>query len=153
IAIPTASEILPWFFRNWIWLRNPFSPLLNRLFPNPYYHPGMEQSLLADLRHYENLHHWWEIPCRHAVTGASVGGIVGPVFVLLPVALLALRNTFGRRLLLAALVFGLPAALNTETRTILPALPFLALSMGLALQQVPRVMFSIACIAAILSWP
>ena len=141
-----AIMVLPWILRNWIWLGNPFSPLLNRWFPNPYYHLGMEQSYLADVRHYEGLQHWWQIPWRHIVSGELVGGIIGPIFLLAPLALLALRQSSGRRLLLAGLVFGLPALLNAQTRFLLPALPFVSLALGQALAR-PRALLPILAVA------
>ena len=50
-----------------------------------------------------------------------IGGMFGPVFLLAPLGLLALRLKSGRRLLLAALVFALPAYLNTGTRFLIPS--------------------------------
>ncbi len=125
----------PWLARNWLWLGNPVAPFLNRWFPNPYYYPGPEQSYVADLRHYEVFHHWWQAPVDLAVFGGSISGILGPVFLLAPLALLALRHTEGRRLLLAAAVWAVPAWFNSGARFLIPALPFLALAMGLALEN------------------
>ena len=70
----------PWIVRNWLWLGNPVAPFLNRWFPNPNYYPGPERSYLADLRHYESFHHWWQAPVDLAVFGGSISGILGPVF-------------------------------------------------------------------------
>lgn len=145
-ASAAAIMVLPWILRNWIWLGDPFSPLLNRWFPNPYYHSGMEQNYLADVRTYEGLQHWWQIPWRHIVSGELVGGLIGPIFLLAPLALLALRHSSGRRLLLAGLVFGLPALLNAQTRFLLPALPFVSLALGQALAS-PRGLLPMLAIA------
>ncbi len=149
-----AIAVLPWILRNWIWLGDPFAPLLNRWFPNPYYHPGMEQSYLADVRSYPGVVDWWQIPWRHIVSGGvPVGGMIGPIFLLAPLALLALRHSSGRRLLLAGLVFGLPALLNAQSRFLLPALPFVSLALGQALAN-PRALLPILAVAhAIASLP
>ena len=145
-AVAAAVMVVPWILRNWIWLGDPFSPLLNRWFPNPYYHVGMEQAYLADVRHYEGLEHWWQIPWRHMVSGELVGGVIGPIFFLAPLALLALRHSAGRRLLLAGLIFGLPALANAQTRFLLPALPFVSLALGQALAK-PRALLPALAVA------
>jgi hypothetical protein len=145
--------VLPWILRNWIWLGDPFSPLLNRWFPNPYYHPGMEQSYLADVRIYTGLVHWWQKPWRALVSGELVGGMLGPIFLLTPLALLALRHSSGRRLLLAGLVFGLPALLNAQSRFLLPALPFVSLALGQALASPRGLLPILAVLHAIASLP
>ncbi len=44
---------LPWMIKDWIWLGNPVSPFLNRVFPNPYIHVQFEESYRAYFRHYE----------------------------------------------------------------------------------------------------
>jgi hypothetical protein len=152
-GVSAAIMALPWILRNWIWLGNPVSPLFNRWFPNPYYHPGMEQTYLTDVRHYEGVTAWWQIPWRHMVSGELVGGMIGPIFLLAPLALLALRHSSGRRLLLAGLVFGFPASFNAQTRFLLPALPFVALALGQVLAR-PRALLPILAVAhAVASLP
>jgi len=148
-----AVMVVPWILRNWIWVGNPFAPLLNRWFPNPYYHPGMEQGYLAGLREYEGLQHWWGIPWRHIVSGELVGGMIGPIFLLAPLALLALRTAVGRRLLTAGLLFGLPALANAQTRFLIPVLPFLSLGLGLALGNVRGLLPVLASLHAIAGIP
>ena len=80
-------------------------------------------------------------------------GMFGPVFLLAPFGLLALRFKSGRRLLLAALVFALPAYLNTGTRFLIPSAPFLALAMGIGLAEVPAALPVLALFHALVSWP
>ena len=52
--------VLPWLIKNWLYVDNPFSPFLNRLFPNPYVHVAFEElvklpCLLVGLRgHYQH---------------------------------------------------------------------------------------------------
>ena len=108
VLAAAAIAVVPWVVRNWIWTGNPLAPFLNRWFPNPFFHPGAEQRYLADLHHYQAVGSLWEILVQLAFRGGKIPGIVGPVFLLAPLALLALRHRHGRRLLLAAVVFGLP---------------------------------------------
>src|SRR5262249_2573977 len=125
----------------------------NRWFPNPYYHPGMEEIYLNGLRHYEGLEHWWQVPLELTLQGGSgVTGVLGPVFLLAPLALLALRYPLGRRMLLPAFVFAAPALLNVGTRFLIPSLPFLAIAMGIAFQNSWGVMPALAIFQGVLCW-
>ena len=76
----------------------------------------------------------WEIPLQATVYG-SLSGLLGPVFLLAPLGLLALRRREGRQLWLAALVFGANYFSNITTRFLIPPLPFVALAMMLALER------------------
>jgi hypothetical protein len=145
--------ILPWAVRNWIWLGNPFAPFLNRWFTNPYYHPGAESRYLSELGQYTGLNHYWEIPLQLAVRGKFIPGILGPVFLLVPFALLALRHSHGRRLLVAAAVFGIPAYFNTGARFLIPSIPFVSLAMGLALAKSWGILPTVAMFQALVCWP
>jgi hypothetical protein len=129
------------------------APFANRWFPNPYFHPGMEQMYLSDLRHYEGIRHAWQIPWQLAVRGRETGGLLGPVFLLAPLALLAFASGPGRQLLLAAAVFAVPAYFNAGTRFLIPALPFLGLALGTVLSQFPAVMIAVALIHCLAGWP
>lgn len=150
----TALLAGPWILRNWIWLGNPAAPFLNRWFPNPYYHPGMEQIYAEGLRQYQDLQHWWQVPLELTIRGgAGVTGMLGPVFLLAPLALLAWRCRIGRLMLLAAVAFALPAFLNTGTRFLIPSLPFTAMAMGMAFQNSWGVLPALAVFQAVLSWP
>jgi len=153
VAAGAALAAGPWLIRNWIWLGNPTAPFLNRFFPNPHYYPGPEQSYLADLAHYEGLRHWWQVPVDVALHGGSITGILGPVFLLAPLALLALRRPLGRRLLVAAAVLAVPAWFNTGARFLIPALPFLALAMGLALENSWGALPALAAFQLCACWP
>ena len=92
----------------------------NAWFPNPFYHAGMERIYAESLAHYTDLKHDWQIPLQLTLRGGFVGGMFGPVFLLAPLALLALRLEYGRRLLATALVFAAPAYLNTGSRFLIP---------------------------------
>jgi hypothetical protein len=89
----------------------------------------------------------------HVTTHGSLAGLLGPVFLLSPLGLLALRRREGRRLLFAALVFGANYFGNIGTRFLIPVLPFVALAMALALNSAPRLMLAVAVTHAVISWP
>ena len=54
---------------------------------------------------------------------------------------------------LAALIFAAPYAANVGTRFLLPALPFIALSMGLAVGRWQVAVAALVVAHAVLSWP
>jgi hypothetical protein len=85
--------------------------------------------------------------------GGVLSGLIGPVFLLAPLGLLALRSPSGRRLLLPAVLFGIPYLANVGTRFLLPALPFVALSMGLAVAGSRVATAALLVAHAVLSWP
>jgi hypothetical protein len=151
--IPAALMVAPWVLRNWFWVGNPLAPFFNRWFPNPYYHAGMEAIYVNQLRHYEGIKHFSQIPVQLTIRGGLVGGMVGPAFLLAPLALLALRYRQGRRLLLAALVFTVPAYLNTGARFLIPSLSFVALALGVALANSRGLLPAIAIFQALACWP
>ena len=153
LIIPALIMVAPWTLRNWFWLGNPFAPFFNSWFPNPYYHAGMERIYAEGLRHYTGIKHYWEIPLQLTLRGGLVEGILGPVFLLAPLGLFALRLKSGRRLLIAALVFALPAYFNTGTRFLIPCAPFLALAMGIGLSEVPGALPVLALFHALVCWP
>lgn len=146
--------IAPWAAKNWIWLGNPASPFFNRVFPNPHVRISFEQEYAQHMRHYEGLSSHWAIPVEVTVRGKVLHGFLGPVFLLAPVGLLALRYPAGRRLWLAAVVFALTYPANVGTRFLIPSLPFVSLAMGLGLLACWRWVAPALVVAhALLSWP
>ena len=83
----------------------------------------------------------------------ELNGILGPLFLLAPVALVALRWRAGRHLLLAALVFAIPYPANIGTRFLIPALPFVSMAMALVLMRIRGLAPALVLAHAILSWP
>lgn len=134
VAGLAALSIAPWMIKNAIIVGNPVSPFFNRLFPNPYLSPRFEQDYLAGLREFNGVTPR-EVPYEVAIGGERLGGVLGPVFLLAPVALLALRWPQGGQLLLAAALFTLPYVFNIGTRFLLPGLPFWSLALGLAFRN------------------
>ena len=153
LGIPAALLIAPWILRNWIWVGNPFAPFLNAWFPNPFYHVGMERLYVDNLQHYPNLKHWWQIPLELTLRGGVVSGTFSPVFLMLPLSLIAWRKSQVRRLLFAAIIFAEPALLNTGARFLIPAAPFAALALGIALESVAFALPVLAMFTALVCWP
>jgi hypothetical protein len=150
-AVLAAVGIAPWLIKNWVWLDNPVAPFFNRVFPNPYVLASFEDGYRRTMALY-HLQSRWEIPWD-VTTRGTLSGLLGPMFLLAPVALLALRTSLGRHVLLAALVFSANYFSNIGTRFLIAPLPFLTLAMALALAAVPRVAIGIALLHAVLSWP
>ena len=153
ILVLALVMIVPWMAKNWLWVQNPVSPFLNQLFPNPYVHISFEKEYAHHMRHYEGLASYWQIPWQVTADGSIAGGILGPLFLLAPFSLLALRNRHGRQLLLAALVFGVSYAANVGTRFLIPALPFIALAMALVFARWRVLVVALVLAHALLSWP
>ena len=145
--------ILPWMIKDWIWVANPVAPFFNKLFPNPYVHILFETRYRDEMRHFGGLTNplaiFWDLTVR----GRHVDGIIGPVFLLAPLALLALRRPQGRALLVAFAVFFAPYFANLGARFVLPSVPFLAAALALALADLPIVLAVIVLFHALASWP
>jgi len=150
LAAGAGAVLAPWLLRNALWTGNPLAPLLNTVFENPYFHTGMEDRLAEILRSYGGVTAG-EIPLQLTVHGDKLQGLIGPVFLLVPLALLALRHRAGRLLLAAAAVLALPWMFNFGVRFAMPALLFLALSLVVALPR-PAVL-ALAVAQAILCLP
>jgi hypothetical protein len=151
VALAAACTLGPWLLRNWIWFHNPLAPFFNEIFPNPYVMVSFENGYRRMLATYE-LPSLWQIPMQ-VTTYGSLAGLLGPVFLLSPVALLALRRRAGRRLLLAALVFGANYFSNIGARFLLPPMPFVALALALVLSEAPPLAVAVAVLHAVISWP
>jgi hypothetical protein len=142
-AFAAALMVVPWLSRNALWTGNPFAPLFNGLFPNPYFHVQTEQTLAESLRSYPGVT-WMSMPLEVTVWGQRLQGLVGPAFLLSPVALWALRRREGRILVAAAILMAIPWFFNNGARFIMPSLVFIALALVLVL---PRKV-ALACAAA-----
>ena len=132
VASISSVFILPWLIKNWLFYGDPVIPFANGLFPNAFVHPSFMNELAASLRLY-GLRGYWQLPWELTMRGGSTVGLIGPAFLLAPLALLACRRSDGRRMLLCTLVFLLPFPSNIGTRFLMPALPTLALAMGIGL--------------------
>ena len=152
VMLLAAVSVGPWMAKNWIEVANPISPFANRLFPNPYVHVSQEENWRHYLAKYE-LTSYAELPMQLTVKGNHVSGFFGPLFLLAPLALLALRIPQGRRLLLAIAIFGAPYFGNVGARFLIPAIPFLATALALALADLPWLLMILTAAHAIASAP
>jgi hypothetical protein len=151
VAGLSALFILPWMIKNVVLVGNPVAPFGNAYFPNQLVHVSFEKQYVAHLRHYL-LTSWVQAPWELTVKGERLQGFFGPVFLLMPLALLALRWREGRKLLLAGGVFAVPWFFNIGTRFLIPAIPPLALALALALARPGGLLPGIALVHASLSW-
>lgn len=144
-----AVMVGPWVARTWWMSGNPVAPLYNRWFPNEHFHVNTEEVTVDYLRSYgvDWLHRGWEV----AVGGQKTTGLLGPVFLLTPLALLALRRREGRWLCGAALVALVPWIANAGTRFLIPAAALLAILLVMVLPR--RLATGLAMVHAALSWP
>lgn len=142
------ATTLPWAIRNLIDTGNPFAPFFNAWFPNPYFYAAVEAKLGAQLRSYGVAFHERFV---EVAAGWKLQGVIGPVFLLAPVAVLGWRRQGVRTALAFAAVFSAGWWLNAGARFLLPALPFVALAMAAAVPR--RAAFALLGVHAALSWP
>jgi len=152
VAAAALAFALPSLVKNQVTLGNPVFPFANRIFPNPIIQPAFEDVISRQMRNYGSVS-LAEIPLETTVNGLRLTGVVGPIFLLAPLGLLALRHREGRQVLLAALVFGLPYFANLGTRFLLPCLPFLSLALAMALAQRVWLACTLVLAHAALSYP
>ena len=153
VSLCALLLIAPWLLKNWIWVDNPFSPFFNKIFPNPYVHVSLEEEWTKYLRNYTDIKSYWEIPLEVTARGRVLCGLLGPVFLLAPLALVALRERAGRRLLAAAVIFGCTYPLNIGTRFLIAPLPFLSLALGLTVARARGMAPLLLLFHALVSWP
>jgi hypothetical protein len=151
VASVAALFILPWMIKNLIFVGNPVAPFENALFPNPHVHVSFEQQYRANLQNY-TLTNKLQAPWELTVKGEKLQGFFGPVFVLTPLALLALRRRVGRSLVVAGIVFSMPWFFNIGTRFLIPALPPLTLALALALAHPIELLLAVALLHTAFSW-
>jgi hypothetical protein len=151
VSVLAAFFILPWMIRNALYVGNPVAPFANSIFPNQYVHVSFEKQYLSYLRHY-HLTSSLQAPWELTVKGERLQGFFGPVFMLMPLALLSLGQREGRRLVFAGAVFALPWFLNIGTRFLIPALPPLALALAIGLARPNAMLLAIMLLHGFLSW-
>ncbi len=151
LVFAAAALPLPalWMARNAVVAGNPFAPLFNAWFPNPYFHASTERELAHMLANYGGVP-LWRAPWELAVGGA-LQGTFGPMFLAAPLGLLALRRKAGRLCWAAAALLALPWFANAGARFLLPSLPFLWLAFAMALPG--RALWAAAALQAVLCWP
>lgn len=141
--------MLPWLIRNAILTGDPLAPLGNQFFPNPYFHLLTERELgaaLASYGHVPTLRIPWEL-----AFGDGFVGTFGPLLLLLPVGLLALRRPEGRLTLVAAAILALPWFTNRGARFLMPAVAMAAFPLAMVLPR--RIAWAAVAVQAALCWP
>jgi 4-amino-4-deoxy-L-arabinose transferase-like glycosyltransferase len=149
VAAGALIVMAPWLLRSAILTGNPAAPLLNWLFPNPYFHVATERQLAAILTSLGAVRPW-TIPWELAV-GDGFVGTFGPLLLALPLGLLALRRPAGRWCWAAAVLLALPWYSNSGARFLMPAVAVAGLALGMALPR-PAAWAAIA-LQAVLCWP
>ena len=152
VTVCALAVMLPWLIKNYIFTGNPFAPFLNAWFPNPCVTAGFERDYAWYMRHYEQVRSYSQLPWMLTVDG-SLAGFFGPLFLLAPVALIALRRPEGRRLLLAGAIFGSAWWLNIGARFLIPAAPFVALALAMVLIRWKPLAVALVVLHAVFSWP
>ena len=132
-CLAAALAAAPWPLRNWLYYGNPAAPLMNRLWPNEFVHASFEQDYVEFMRRYPGIESYKQLPLELTVRGQLLGGFWGPLFLLAPAGLLALRRKLGRKMVLAAAVLAAPYAANIGARFLMPAAPFVSYAMALGL--------------------
>jgi hypothetical protein len=152
VAACGALMAAPWIGRNWLLYDNPAAPLGTALFRNPYTHVMFERGYTEYLRNYL-VTDKTTLPLEVTMWGENTQGLIGPLFLLLPLGLFALRLRTGRHLWVAgALVFSTYFA-NIGTRFLIPCLPFFSLTIALAVGETPLLLGGLVLLHAVLSWP
>ncbi len=152
VAACAALMAGPWIARNWILYDNPAAPLGNWLFRNPYVHVMFERDYSQYLRTYQ-VENKAELPLEVTMRGEKTQGLLGPLFLLLPLGLFALRRRTGRHVWAAGLLVFLPYFANIGTRFLIPCLPFFSLSIALAVGETPLVLGVLLLLHGVASWP
>lgn len=152
-AAPSLLMLLPWPLVNAVFLHNPVAPFLNSVFPNPYVSPRFERDYTEYLAHYARTSNVRELAFKYTTTGANVDGFLGPMFLLVPLGVVGLRTAAGRRLILAAALLAVPVLFNQGTRFLIPAAPFAALAIGMAVEGTRWAVALLMCLHGLASWP
>ncbi|MBM3726481.1 MAG: discoidin domain-containing protein [Acidobacteria bacterium] len=147
-----SVSILPWVVRNAVVVGNPFAPLFNRWFPNPHVTIAFEREGSAFLRHYD-LPSFWSLPLELTLRGDHLGGVLGPLFLLAPLALFSLRHFAARQLGLFVLALLAVYPANIATRFLIPALAPVLLIAAIGLERRRALLVALTGLHAVLSWP
>jgi hypothetical protein len=149
VAAGAALVIAPWMLRNAIVTGNPVAPLMNSVFPNPYFHVATETELANNLRTLGTIKPArvpWEL-----AFGDHLMGTFGPLFLALPVGLIALRRREGRLLWAAAILLALPWITNSGARFLMPSVVLAGFALGMSLPRAAAI--AAIAIQAVACWP
>jgi hypothetical protein len=149
LAAASACAVAgPWLIKNWIVVDNPVSPFFNRAFPNANVRVELEDEYRTAMKRFGGHNLGPGTPIELTVKGGQLQGVVGPLFLLAPLAF------FGSwRIALAGVFFALPWTQNIGTRFLIPALPFFAHALSLLLARIPWGPVGAAVAHAVSVWP
>ena len=161
VGAVAALFVAPWMVKNSVLVDNPTSPFFNKVFPNPYVTVSFEQtyeSYLEDYVHGDDETSWLEYALELTLRGTRLQGLLGPLFLLTPLTLLAWRRPLAKPLFACSLLFALPWLENAVARFLIPAVMFWSLGLGLALTATRRRWLAapallLASAHAVSSWP
>jgi hypothetical protein len=152
VAAGAALPLAPWMIRSGVLVHNPFAPLMNNVFRNPWFHVATETELsqgLKSLRQLAPAQVPWEL-----AFGDHLMGTFGPLLYALPLGLLAIRKPAARLCLAAALLLAVPWYSNTGARFLMPTFVMAALALGMALPRraavAAIVLQAVACVPPLL---
>jgi 4-amino-4-deoxy-L-arabinose transferase-like glycosyltransferase len=114
VALLAAVMILPWMLKNWIEVANPVVAARQSHLSESLCAHLVRRRVAALFQHLRICHSRWQIPLEVTLKGGQLGGFLGPLFLLTPLALLALRFREGRQLLLAGWCSGAPISATLE---------------------------------------
>ena len=149
VALGAGLVMAPWLARDTLIAHNPVAPLLNGLFPNPYFAVDTEQQLASDLRSLPAvplLKMPWEL-----AFGDRLAGAFGPALLAVPVGLIALRRRAGRWVWGAAAVLAVPWFFDSGARFLMPSVACVAFALAMVLPR-PAAWAAIA-LQAVMCWP
>lgn len=149
LAMGAFAVIAPWLIRNAILTGNPMAPLLNSVFPNPFFHVATERVLTANLRSLGTTS-WFSVPWELAF-GGRLDGTFGPLLLAMPLGLAALRWRAGRWCWAAMVLLALPWFSDSGARFLMPAFALGALALAMVLPR--AVLWAALIVQAVLCWP
>ncbi len=151
-----ACVALPYFVRNACWYSDPVFPFGNTLFPNRYFHASSERDYIEGQVHLNGVA-WTELPKELTIGGDKLPESLGPIYILVPIALLGLAWPVSRPLTLGFLFVGCAYLTNKSARFLIPALPFCILAVTFAISRIGRagtiVVFLLTAAQLVASWP
>jgi hypothetical protein len=150
VGVCALAMIAPWWIKNYMTVQNPLAPFGNKIFPNAYVTPHFENDYVNGMKPTRSLIQRFE---NVTIRGGEGAGFLGPLFVLTPLGLLALRFRQGRQVILAGVLFLFPALTNEQTRFLMLSAPFVAFCICLAFSKTRVALPIFAVAAAILSLP
>jgi hypothetical protein len=119
-AAGAAIPAFPWLLRASLMTGNPIAPMLNAWFPHDGLDASVDRDLLTYYSPFSTTFHWRSMLPDYTVSGGHEA-LLGPAFLLLPLALFAARTKPGRKLLAYSLFLTIPFFTNTGTRFLMPA--------------------------------